>query len=132
AGTIPACAGEPPPPIDIPRLLWDYPRVCGGTVIVWVRKFPHVGLSPRVRGNHSLGKHDDADSGTVPACAGEPRPWASCTAPRRDYPRVCGGTGKGAGSMASIKGLSPRVRGNRPHRDRDHHYQGTIPACAGE
>jgi len=113
-------------------LLWDYPRVCGGTDMEWVRKFPHVGLSPRVRGNHIFEKRDDDDRGTIPACAGEPRPWASCTAPRRDYPRVCGGTGKGAGSMASIKGLSPRVRGNPSTTALIRLDDGTIPACAGE
>ena len=46
-GSIPACAGEPPP-ISIPR--------CAA---------PNRGLSPRVRGNR-------CEVGSIPACAGEP------------------------------------------------------------
>ena len=52
-GSIPACAGEP-----IPVMYWEdqlgvYPRVCGGTSLMFSTKDPVGGLSPRVRGNRS-------------------------------------------------------------------------------
>ena len=51
AGSIPACAGEPPPTAAQPRSRRVYPRVCGGAA--WVDSLPRrgEGLSPRVRGS---------------------------------------------------------------------------------
>ena len=48
------------------------------------------------------------------------------------YPRVCGGTGKPAGTPAAAGGLSPRVRGNRQAARSGVLGGGSIPACAGE
>ena len=50
------------------------------------------GLSPRVRGNHFPADHRDAQFGSIPACAGEPRAGNSLMSRPRVYPRVCGGT----------------------------------------
>ena len=112
AGSIPACAGEPPP--SAPGL-----TLCRA-------------LSPRVRGNPRSAHSRSHSAGSIPACAGEPssaRP-TSCSIPV--YPRVCGGTSCGLPLWSGEGGLSPRVRGN--HKD-DRHAQphlGSIPACAGE
>ena len=71
-GSIPARAGEPRSFTMASAEIWVYPRACGGTdryalirLIIW-------GLSPRVRGNHSLGCTSPATQGSIPAHAGEP------------------------------------------------------------
>ena len=71
-------------------------------------------------------------TGSIPACAGEPRSFLWARPRSRVYPRVCGGTGMLALATRTGDGLSPRVRGNR-HRSR-HGRQAprSIPACAGE
>ena len=50
-GTIPACAGEPLLKEINDLLVWDYPRVCGGTKRREAERQLREGLSPRVRGN---------------------------------------------------------------------------------
>ena len=50
----------------------------------------------------------------------------------RVYPRVCGGTNDRAMIRISLKGLSPRVRGNHVAADSDSARRRSIPACAGE
>ena len=71
AGTIPACAGETaklPHTTCGPR---DYPRVCGGNVML---DPDGGGLSPRVLGKR-LDRHPRGPLfGTIPACAGETLP----------------------------------------------------------
>ena len=70
------------------------------------------GLSPRVRGNRLLARKIRAESGSIPACAGEP--------PQR------------SGGRWSTSGLSPRVRGNLAGTGEQRIESGSIPACAGE
>ena len=50
-GSIPACAGEPPPPSIPPARHQVYPRLCGGTREGAVGQNADRGLSPPVRGN---------------------------------------------------------------------------------
>ena len=151
-GSIPACAGEPYDPHGPDRNCRVYPRVCGGTF----RQFGSVmrvqGLSPRVRGNHPVGRRCGGRRRSIPACAGEPpetgavwnRPWV--------YPRVCGGTNPLVEQVQDFGGLSPRVRGNPTNPGGVGHtwglsprvrgnpgqggvagiQEGSIPACAGE
>ena len=129
-GSIPACAGEPPSsscPTLSPRV---YPRVCGGTPLKALAA--PAGLSPRVRGNRRCADAHHAIAGSIPACAGEPRPDRP---PRRStgvYPRVCGGTSSCERREKRREGLSPRVRGNRRASAARACGKGSIPACAGE
>ena len=131
-GPIPAYAGEPHGHRLGGRRAGAYPRVCGGTGVRLVRYLPYSGLSPRMRGNHSVVRQPYEESGPIPAYAGEPQPqdvhrpfdWA--------YPRVCGGTMDTASDRAQSRGLSPRMRGNRCSRHRDDKRPGPIPAYAGE
>ena len=96
-------------------------------------------------------------TGSIPACAGEPGENVAVTNTHWVYPRVCGGTLPAAWLHTSVRGLSPRVRGNpgpsckrelvlpnrvyprvcggtdHDHRRREPHTDcGSIPACAGE
>ena len=152
SGSIPACAGEPPSADIRHRQRGVYPRVCGGTGAVLFMDEAASGLSPRVRGNLRRRLPGRFHPGSIPACAGEPcvcRPYPAALRvyPRvcggthqvwrllrgsRVYPRVCGGTTKAPGAKPPPKGLSPRVRGNRPNISRRPLRWRSIPACAGE
>ena len=111
-GSIPACAGEPiPKPVAVDPG-WVYPRVCGG--------------------NHADCRKLNMKTRSIPACAGEPVVTDPVPADARVYPRVCGGTDRPARQRAVVRGLSPRVRGNRARGERWHAPMGSIPACAGE
>ena len=145
-----------------------YPRVCGGTTTMYCLHSIGNGLSPRVRGNLESIPLDDAKlglsprvrgnrtrtyaRGSIPACAGEPRPKSHCggsthrrsipacagepsglterNANLRVYPRVCGGTHYGTLWEPKQMGLSPRVRGNLGSRSRRDETLPVIPACA--
>ena len=132
AGSIPACAGEPPV-FRCPRVRAGvYPRVCGGTPPHGVAVLAPPGLSPRVRGNPVAAGQHHPDEGSIPACAGEPIPAPAPAPEDLVYPRVCGGTGRISISTCRYSGLSPRVRGNRQRAPIGCAGPGSIPACAGE
>ena len=150
-GSIPACAGEPGScPFSVDPL-GVYPRVCGGTLLRRITGSSDMGLSPRVRGNRYLilglgwmglsprvrGNRNSNlsasdDSGSIPACAGEPGYGETSSGQHRVYPRVCGGTSISRVAPGLPKGLSPRVRGNLCRRPVPVCRPGSIPACAGE
>ena len=130
--SIPACAGEPGCPVGLAPPWTVYPRVCGGTRFVPDASLENGGLSPRVRGNHCISLHVRGQEGSIPACAGEPRPGTPRPRPYSVYPRVCGGTQAASSKPLAQYGLSPRVRGNRRALARNEARTGSIPACAGE
>ncbi len=130
--SIPACAGEPPLSTSTTQRPTVYPRVCGGTWqerMCWLRG---AGLSPRVRGNPRYPVPPATRSGSIPACAGEPRERGTAHTYGWVYPRVCGGTPHNPNSPHVHQGLSPRVRGNRTGGRGCWQGCGSIPACAGE
>ena len=131
-GSIPACAGEPGGSVGIHASLRVYPRVCGGTDMRAAEVREQTGLSPRVRGNLHHRVYPRIQPGSIPACAGEPRPRRGRPPLTRVYPRVCGGTGARAIRGLRGGGLSPRVRGNPTASPIGCGVQGSIPACAGE
>ena len=132
SGSIPACAGEPQPFVDLIQRVRVYPRVCGGTIgSVWPRGV-NSGLSPRVRGNQGGAGLQRGGRGSIPACAGEPTGSSWSLTEPGVYPRVCGGTSHGLIWRSAITGLSPRVRGNRAVDHGECVLVGSIPACAGE
>ncbi len=150
--SIPACAGEPSKGCGDNGLGRVYPRVCGGTWVIWWGGGKRRGLSPRVRGNRGCRAVVRTISRSIPACAGEPlyiivrttatrvyprvcggTPCAcAAAAPAPVYPRVCGGTRTGDGIRHHRGGLSPRVRGNQAGPNPGSHQERSIPACAGE
>ena len=70
------------------------------------------GLSPRVRGNQSVGRDVELVVRSIPACTGEPRSGLARARTVKVYPRVYGGTLRWGRLCSFIAGLSPRVRGN--------------------
>ena len=130
--SIPACAGEPRAErqnLPFPKV---YPRVCGGTNPSRIIFILLKGLSPRVRGNLRSAAYTARADRSIPACAGEPVPLLHSTIYSEVYPRVCGGTPRRSCYAKSVRGLSPRVRGN-PDSDRPPPpSERSIPACAGE
>ena len=132
ARSIPACAGEPDDRNDGDDGREVYPRVCGGTVSWQGPGNGNVGLSPRVRGNHSRSHTAPARRRSIPACAGEPSPQRISLTCFTVYPRVCGGTKCLMRPTAFGIGLSPRVRGNRSPELVLRVIRRSIPACAGE
>ena len=131
-GSIPACAGEPWRGIFGRRVVWVYPRVCGGTRYHQNVSLDLMGLSPRVRGNRARKMAALGLRRSIPACAGEPNTDTQTTARGSVYPRVCGGTSMSRRSPSGLLGLSPRVRGNRWNALGWQRPRGSIPACAGE
>ena len=131
-GSIPACAGEPGTRCLRSSPSRVYPRVCGGTSYLPDYGTTLRGLSPRVRGNRGGAGQRVGTSGSIPACAGEPRPAAGLPRMLPVYPRVCGGTWWTMTPSLPCLGLSPRVRGNHITRRAVGVDLRSIPACAGE
>ncbi len=132
AGSIPACAGEPRRRRRARSAQGVYPRVCGGTDLAKVVARHRRGLSPRVRGNLGLTVLAGLGVRSIPACAGEPYCTSFPYPPVGVYPRVCGGTVARTRTSYWVKGLSPRVRGNRARGCAARYRVRSIPACAGE
>ena len=85
-----------------------------------------------MRGNLHAAAGNPPQAGSIPACAGEPEYTRLTGVSNKVYPRVCGGTPSCAPAAAHARGLSPRVRGNRPAPWRRQIQRRSIPACAGE
>ena len=132
AGSIPACAGEPPAAAPAGCLPWVYPRVCGGTCTRIPLHVRGYGLSPRVRGNRTVAGNRTTARRSIPACAGEPLGRPLFPLGGEVYPRVCGGTFHSQLAPSQRRGLSPRVRGNPPACSPQWTAGRSIPACAGE
>ncbi len=130
--SIPACAGEPASSPGACTSIKVYPRVRGGTRLIGAVSDSSWGLSPRARGNQRTSARIDSQSGSIPACAGEPSIQLRLLAPRQVYPRVRGGTRDRVSPSRSDSGLSPRARGNRNARAFALSGCRSIPACAGE
>ncbi len=70
--------------------------------------------------------------GSIPACTGEPTRGETALRSHGVYPRVYGGTSFWAATAYGVKGLSPRVRGNRTRWRSRLLSARSIPACTGE
>ena len=130
--SIPACAGEPAPPVPSSTSIPVYPRLCGGTNSAKSASIFRSGLSPPVRGNLVLVWRTPVGEGSIPACAGEPYIGMCAILTPEVYPRLCGGTGTAPDGQHWWEGLSPPVRGNLLRRPPGIDGMGSIPACAGE
>ena len=112
-GSIPAWAGEPRSSSGPSCPSKVYPRVGGGTIEESRLYSCCLGLSPRGRGNPGCGEQDILATRSIPAWAGEPQRINRYHYLQPVYPRVGGGTFRGAFTNARRVGLSPRGRGNQ-------------------
>ena len=131
-GSIPTPVGEPE---ALARQVPDigvYPHAGGGTEHTksWIRE--RRGLSPRLWGNHLLGRLGRAARGSIPTPVGEPHLHVQRIANRRVYPHACGATKISLTGPRSGPGLSPRLWGNRSRRSRSLLLPGSIPTPVGE
>ena len=131
-GSIPAGAGEPNLLSATGSHIRVYPRGCGGTPFVSPMNATPMGLSPRVRGNQHGEGRPQPGGGSIPAGAGEPLSDPLHNDKGWVYPRGCGGTSPAPWLQVFDRGLSPRVRGNRPQARLPLLGLGSIPAGAGE
>ena len=132
SGSIPARAGEPKVRKRVDARTWVYPRSRGGTSGPQLAPVPRGGLSPLARGNPLSVRFRRLITGSIPARAGEPRPWPRGWARWRVYPRSRGGTRLARRSALQTLGLSPLARGNHQSHFAPVLPHGSIPARAGE
>ena len=129
---IPADAGETALPHEAEPLGWAYPRGRGGNDGTRGVTTVINGLSPRTRGKRRLLPVRCADTGPIPADAGEtPNATRKPRAPRA-YPRGRGGNAPAPSLTLNPLGLSPRTRGKQIDQRVQLAQQGPIPADAGE
>ena len=106
--------------------------MCGGNGYPVCGAVCAEGLSPRVRGKPIPSCSWPPCLRSIPACAGETPGAVSSTFATAVYPRVCGGNCSFVRPIEKAVGLSPRVRGKRPHPTIGKQRRRSIPACAGE
>ena len=90
------------------------------------------GLSPRGRGKRPPIFYVHAQSGSIPAWAGETILNCAYPSPMSVYPRVGGGNCLCPPLFTCSRGLSPRGRGKPARHHFLHHFKRSIPAWAGE
>ena len=88
-----------------------YPRGGGGTEYVGLNTPPHLGLSPRGRGNRSQVLGGPNGNRSIPAGAGEPPTRCGSLKLTRVYPRGGGGTNPQGITWDGTYGLSPAGAG---------------------
>ncbi len=109
-----------------------YPRGCGETQVKFSPAGWLKGLSPRVRGNPFANIGSAGRQGAIPAGAGKPGRDGVPRSGSRGYPRGCGETASLSCTCPTVRGLSPRVRGNPPLGNTPLVMTGAIPAGAGK
>ena len=110
----------------------SYPHACGETTarrLEWRRR---GGLSPRMRGNRRRMVSHRRWRGPIPTHAGKPRMIGRLHRLRKAYPHACGETTEFIEREDFDWGLSPRMRGNLPHRRRRGTALRPIPTHAGK
>ena len=131
-GSIPAHAGKPLGQESSNHQPRVYPRACGETCVLILINAYAKGLSPRMRGNQGHRLRGDRRIGSIPAHAGKPAQDVRSVFGSRVYPRACGETLPGMIQVNIIKGLSPRMRGNRMYFHTYPERRRSIPAHAGK
>ena len=131
-GSIPTCAGQPPPAQGTLCVSRVYPHVCGAAMVCTVSLEVVSGLSPRVRGSLAIARAAPAAGGSIPTCAGQPGLSLPLDCQLQVYPHVCGAAMNWRIYVLLYIGLSPRVRGSRGVPVGYHWSYRSIPACAGQ
>ena len=131
-GSIPARAGQPC------SRQWKrvdrrvYPRTRGATAATAASSEDLPGLSPHARGNRAWRRRARANTGSIPARAGQPSWCLAMARSRRVYPRTRGATKMIPMGGKITSGLSPHARGNRQRPAPRRGDRGSIPARAGQ
>ena len=131
-GSIPAWAGKPGSVARMANRFTVHPRVGGETMGTCLAIVFFQGPSPRGRGNRDLRGSPAPEVGSIPAWAGKPPIHGDEGAGIRVHPRVGGETRSGVWAASSIRGPSPRGRGNRKQVPPGRMGPGSIPAWAGK
>ncbi len=131
-GSIPACAGEPQHVAGRSSCGRVHPRLRGGAGGLSPPRTDRWGPSPPARGSRGNSLGYNFMSGSIPACAGEPRcppPWRRWS---RVHPRLRGGATSSPRVNDTVRGPSPPARGSQQRNHLRARARGSIPACAGE
>ena len=109
-----------------------YPRPRGGAAVLGTSRSTVSGLSPPTRGSPFRPTYLFAESGSIPAHAGEPPRPSGRRSPQWVYPRPRGGAVVPQPMQNHPAGLSPPTRGSHGWERVQEGYTGSIPAHAGE
>ena len=130
-GLIPAGAGN----IVLFRLpsigIGAHPRGCGEHQYSEYPRGRTLGSSPRVRGTYSLFDRETVRAGLIPAGAGNMSSPQGMEVVRGAHPRGCGEHWRVTTYASVPLGSSPRVRGTFSPVEGCTHFEGLIPAGAG-
>ena len=107
------------------------PAYAGNTCELWRDGASPWGSSPRMRGTHLSAGASATYRGIIPAYAGNTNLQGIGIAQWRDHPRVCGEHQRHPCRPYPTWGSSPRMRGTLLPRQPTRHWQGIIPAYAG-
>ena len=130
-GIIPAGAGRRKRVARLRVSVGDHPRGCGEKIAGSTPTLAAKGSSPRVRGEAGGDGGMVGGVGIIPAGAGRRRNLRQTKSRRRDHPRGCGEKSPAGPLGRSLRGSSPRVRGEEGDVADQSHPYGIIPAGAG-
>ena len=131
AGIIPAYAGNTSGVFSELFHDGDHPRICGEHSVHEIGYWSLRGSSPHMRGTPMACFTFRAQSGIIPAYAGNTSPSIRPAATRRDHPRICGEHGRPCHSHGPPLGSSPHMRGTPLRGRQGTQGRGIIPAYAG-
>ena len=150
--SIPTCVGQPAVAVAQQAQHKVYPHVCGAAACKAAIPLSADGLSPRVWGSQSLGKHWQkliglsprvwgsrwpapywqAGLGSIPTCVGQPPVLCDSLAAAEVYPHVCGAAYYLSYLSPFDIGLSPRVWGSPTAPPSTNDNTRSIPTCVGQ
>ena len=130
-GIIPAGAGRSLAKINYTDRQRDHPRGCGEKLRSRVDMKTVAGSSPRVRGEVQVCMMKVLPAGIIPAGAGRSGTGRGWSWRGWDHPRGCGEKTPQRNNLATMRGSSPRVRGEGVALVRESGRRGIIPAGAG-
>ena len=84
-----------------------------------------------MRGTPRIGVESAASPGIIPAYAGNTGVIDLTGQRFEDHPRVCGEHSHELEHVVALQGSSPRMRGTRSINNAAQHFNGIIPAYAG-
>ncbi len=131
SGIIPAYAGNTLKPDLDPVTNGDHPRMRGEHGRRDHGRHAGTASSPHARGTPEATTHWNADTGIIPACAGNTRTPDPRPCQRWDHPRMRGEHGYATVAWSGREGSSPHARGTLRRHARENQRIRIIPACAG-